>query len=49
MGAEHVWLQQRHREEDALHAIIERLKSPGLSASAIRGGGASARTDPSES
>jgi hypothetical protein len=48
MSAEHVWLQQRHREQRALHAIIERLNRPELSDSAVRGAGTSARTDPSD-
>jgi integrase len=48
MGSEHVWLQQRHREQRALHAIIARLKQPELSGSAIRGAGASARTNPTD-
>ncbi|MEA2218945.1 MAG: hypothetical protein QOJ35_1571 [Solirubrobacteraceae bacterium] len=45
MGAQHVWLEQRRREEHALQAIIERLKHPDLSDSAVRGAGAGARTD----
>jgi hypothetical protein len=48
MSTEHVWLQQRHREQHALRAIIDRLNSPELGGNAIRGAGASARTDPSE-
>lgn len=48
MGAQHVWLEQRRREERALHAIIGRLKQPDLSGSAVRGAGASARSDPSD-
>lgn len=46
MSTEHVWLAQRRREQHALHAIIERLEQPELSGSAVRGAGASARTDP---
>ena len=48
MSTEHVWLQQRHREQHALRAIIDRLNSPELAGHAIRGAGTSARTDPSE-
>jgi hypothetical protein len=46
MSNEHVWLQQRNREQHALHAIIDRLNSPELSGSAVRGAGAIARTGP---
>jgi hypothetical protein len=49
MSTEHVWLQQRNREQHALHAIIERLKPPELSGNAVRGAGASARTHSSAS
>jgi hypothetical protein len=49
MSTEHVWLQQRNREQHALHAIIERLKRPELSGNAVRGAGASARTHSSAS
>ena len=49
MSTEHVWLQQRDREQRALHTIIERLNSPELSGNAVRGAGASARTHPSAS
>ena len=49
MSTEHVWLQQRNREQQALNAIIERLNSPELSGSAVRGAGAIARTHPSAS
>ena len=48
MSTEHVWLQQRHREQRALLVIIDRLNTPELAGNAIRGAGASARTDPSE-
>ena len=48
MSTENVWLQQRHREQRALRAIIDRLNTPELAGNAIRGAGASARTDPSE-
>jgi integrase len=48
MSAQHVWLQQRDREQHALGAIICRLKQPESSGSAIRGAGTSARTSPTE-
>jgi hypothetical protein len=48
MGAEHVWLSQRRREQQALHAIIDRLKQFELSGSAVRGAGTRARTDPAD-
>ncbi len=46
MSGEHVWLQQRRREQRALHAIIARLKQPELSGNAVRGAGTAARSDP---
>jgi hypothetical protein len=48
MSVEHVWLAQRNREQRALHGIITRLHSPELSGNAVRGAGASARTDPTD-
>ena len=48
MSNEHVWLEQRTREQRALHAIIDRLNTPELSGNAVRGAGTSARTDPAD-
>ena len=48
MSNEHVWLEQRTREQQALHAIVDRLKSPELSGHAVRGAGTCARTNPSD-
>jgi integrase len=48
MDDDNVWLQQRHQEQRALHAIIDTLERPELDAEheqAIRGPGVHARTE----